>query len=455
MDWLAEYRKRRLSAEEAVRRIQSDQRIYVSGNAATPFGLLRALAARAGELERVEVLHVLLLGEDPLSAPGVRERFRHNALFVGLADRAAVNEGQADYVPVHLHAIPRLFANGRLPLDATLVQTAPPDEHGFLSLGVECLATMAAVAQAPVILAQVNDRMPRTLGDCFIHISKVSCLVEVSEDLPELETHGFTDVEERIGRHVADLVEDGATLQLGIGGIPDAVLASLGGKRDLGVHTEMVSDGLLEAVEAGIVTGARKSIHRGKVICTFALGTRRLYEYLDNNPLFEFHPCDYTNDPFVVAQNERMVAVNSAIEVDLTGQVCSDSMGTRIYSGFGGQLDFIRGAAHSRGGKPIIALPSTARGGEVSRIVPTLQTGAGVVTTRADVHDLVTEYGVAHLFGKNLRERAQALIAVAHPRFREELSSAARERKLVPAAWAMGVSLAGAGGGSAGAPAGG
>jgi len=438
MHWMDEYRKRRATAEEAVRLVRSGCRIFVSGNAATPFVLLEALAARAAELERVEVTHVLLLGEDPLSRPETRDHVRHNSLFVGPADRAAVNEGRADYVPIHLHEIPRLFKSGRMPVDVALIHTTPPDEHGFMSLGVECLATMAAIASARIILAQVNDQMPRTLGDCFVHISRITRLVEVSCPLPELQRSSFTEVERRIGEYIAELVEDGATLQLGIGSIPDAVLAALKDKRDLGVHTEMVSDGIMEAIEAGIITGARKTIHPGKVVCTFAFGSRRLYDFLDNNPLFEFHPCDYTNDPFIIARNEKMVAINSAIEVDLTGQVCSDSIGTQIYSGFGGQLDFMRGAAHAPGGKPIIAMPSTARGGEVSRIVPMLRPGAGVVTTRADVHYVVTEYGIADLHGKNLRERAEALIRIAHPKFREELARAARERRLLPTLFHLG-----------------
>jgi len=433
MRWNNEYEKRRVSAEQAVAEIASGDRIYVSGNAATPYVLLEALAKRKDDLQNVEVTHVLLMGDDPLSRPDAWGRFRHNSLFVGSADRAVVNEGLADYVPVHLHKIPGLFSEGYLPLKVAIIQTAPPDEHGFMSLGVECLASMAAIAKAPVVLVQVNEKMPRTLGDAFIHISRVTRLVEVSEPLPTLEPAGYGEVEKRIGRSVAALVDDGSTLQLGIGAIPDAVLASLGDKRDLGIHTEMVSDGIMQGVEAGVITGARKSIHRGKVIGTFALGSRRLYNFLHNNPLFEFHPVDYTNDPFVIARNERMIAVNSAIEVDLTGQVCSDSIGLQIYSGFGGQVDFIRGAAHSKGGKPVIAMPSTARGGEVSRIVPTLKRGAGVVTTRADVYYVVTEYGTAALHGKNLRERAQELIRIAHPKFRQELSEAAHERKLVPA----------------------
>ncbi|UCF39266.1 MAG: acetyl-CoA hydrolase/transferase family protein [Acidobacteriota bacterium] len=426
------YRERTSTADEAVRLVESGDNIYVSGNAAVPSVLLRALVNRADELHDVEVTHVLLIGDDPISTPRARERFRHNSLFVGPADREVINQGRAGYVPVHLHEIPRLFTERELPLNAVLIQTAPPDEHGFMSLGVECLANMGAINSAPVILAQVNENMPRTLGDCFIHLSRVTKVVEVSEKLPELERPGFGEVEGRIGRFVSEIVEDGSTIQLGIGAIPDAVLASLRDKRDLGVHTEMVSDGIMEAVEAGVITGASKSIHRGKVVCTFALGSKRLYSFLDNNPLFEFHPVDYTNHPFTISRNDNMVAINSAIEVDLTGQVCSDSIGTMIYSGFGGQVDFIRGAAHSKGGRPIITMPSTARKGTISRIVPTLRPGAGVVTTRADVHYVITEFGIAYLHGKNLRERAEALIKIAHPDFREELLRAAHERKLLP-----------------------
>ncbi len=432
MRWFEDYNKRRTTPEAAVRLVKSGSRVYVSGNASTPYILLEALGARATELKDVEVTHVLLLGDDPLSRPSSWEHFRHNSLFVGSPDREVVNQGMADYTPIHLHEIPRTFASGILPLDLAIIQTAPPDEHGFMSLGVEVLANMAAIANAPTVLAQVNENMPRTLGDCFIHISRVTRLVEVSEPLPTLEESGFSEVERKIGQHIAGLIENGSTLQLGIGAIPDAVLSSLQDKRDLGIHTEMVSDGIMHAVEAGIITGSQKSLHRGKVICTFALGSRRLYDFLDNNPLFEFHPVDYTNDPFIVAQNDQMVAINSAIEVDLTGQVCSDSIGTRIYSGFGGQLDFIRGAAHSKKGKPIIAMPSTAKDNTISRIVSTVRVGAGIVTTRADVHFLVTEFGVAELHGRNLRERAEALIRIAHPDFREELLRAARERHLIP-----------------------
>ncbi len=414
---------------EAVSVVKSGDRIFLSGNAATPELLTNALALRKDELSDVEVVHLLLLGDDPLSKPGMETHFRHNSVFVGPADRAAVMQGTGDYIPVHLSRIPGFFSDGYLPLDVAFVHLSPPDEHGFLSLGVECGAAKAAVENAKIVIAQVNDKMPRTLGDVFIHISRIHKIVECSESLKTLPgNHEFTDVEKKIGTLIAELVEDNATLQLGIGGIPDAVLAQLSGKRNLGIHTEMVSDGVVKAIERGIVTNQKKTLHPGKVIATFVLGSSALYEYVDNNPYFELHPCDYTNNPWVISRNDKMVAINSAIEVDITGQVCSDSIGTAIYSGFGGQVDFIRGAAASRGGKPIIALPSTAKNGTISRIVPTLALGAGVVTSRADVHYVVTEFGVALLHGKNLRQRAEALVAIAHPQFQEELSDAVHEQ---------------------------
>ncbi|HEY4644019.1 MAG TPA: acetyl-CoA hydrolase/transferase C-terminal domain-containing protein, partial [Bacteroidota bacterium] len=384
---------------------------------------------------------LFMMGEDKLTAEAMESHFRHNTVFVGPADRRAINEGRSDYAPVFLFEVPSLFTQRIIPLDVAFIQVSPPDEHGFLSLGVECVASKAAAESAPVVVAQVNERMPRTLGDTFLHVSRVDKIIEHTHDLPELEHPGYSDVEGTIGRHIAELVDDGSTLQLGIGGIPSAVLAALRGKRELGIHTEMVSDGIMEGLEQGFITNSRKSLHAGKVIGTFVLGSRRLYEYVDNNPHFEIHPCNYTNDPFVVSKNFKMVAINSAIEVDLTGQVCSDSIGTRIYSGFGGQLDFIRGAAYSIGGKPIIALPSTAMHESVSRIVPILKAGAGVVTTRADVHYVVTEYGVASLHGKNLRERARALIAVAHPKFREQLDRYAYEQKYLPRIFAVGAEV--------------
>jgi len=431
MSWVDDYKKKLASAEEAVSVVKSGDRVYISGNAATPYVLMNALAARKDELKDVELVHVLLLGEDPLSRPEMEGHFRHNSLFVGPADRKAINEGRADYVPIFLHQIPLLFLSGQMPLDVAMLHVSPPDEHGFMSLGVEVLASKAAAEKAKIVIAQVNDKMPRVLGDSFLHVSRFHKIVEISEPLPELEKKPFSEVERMIGKHIADLIEDGSTLQLGIGGIPDAVLAALSNRRDLGIHTEMVSDGVMEAIEAGIITGARKTFHPYKVVITFALGSARLYDFIDNNPIFEAHPTDYVNHPFNVARNDNMVAINSAIEVDITGQVCSDSIGTYIYSGFGGQVDFIRGAAHSKGGKPIIALPSTAKDGEMSRIVPFLKKGAGVVTTRGDVRYVVTEYGVAYLFGKNLQERTKALINIAHPKFRPDLIREAKARNLL------------------------
>lgn len=431
MPWVNEYKEKLVSASEAVAEIKSGERIYISGNAATPFVLMKALASRKDELKDIELVHVLLVGEDPLSSREMHGHFRHNSLFVGPADRQAINEGRADYIPIFLHQIPNLFYSGQMPLDAALIHTSLPDEHGFLSLGVEVLASKAAIEKAKVVIAQVNDKMPRILGDSFVHVSKVDKVVEISEDLPQLEKKPFSEVERKIGHSIAELIEKGSTLQLGIGGIPDAVLSALKGEMELGIHTEMVSDGVMDAIESGIVTGAKKSFHPNKVILTFMLGSKSLYEYANNNPIFEAHPTDYTNHPFNVSQNDKMVAINSAIEVDISGQVCSDSIGTYIYSGFGGQVDFIRGAAHSKGGKPIIALPSTAKQGNMSRIVPYLKQGAGVVTTRADVKYIITEYGVAYLHGKNLQERTEALINIAHPNFRDDLIKEAKNRNLL------------------------
>jgi acyl-CoA hydrolase len=431
MSWFDNYKKKRCSIQEAVSVVKSDDRVYLSGNAATPFQMMEALAEQKDRLENVEIAHVLLFGDDPLSKPGMEGHFRHNSLFVGPADRKAVNEGKADYIPVFLYEIPSLFHQGLLPLDVAFIHVSPPDEHGFMSYGVECLATKGAAENAKIVVAHVNEEMPRTLGDSFIHASRVNKVVELSSPLPELEPIPFTEVEKKIGSNIANLVEDGSTLQLGIGGIPNAALKAMFDKRDLGVHTEMVSDSIIEAIDAGVITGAKKTLHPGKVIATFYLGTKKLYEFIDNNPIFETHPTDYTNHPFIIGQNEKMVAINSAIEVDLTGQVCSDSIGTKIYSGFGGQVDFIRGAAKSKTGKPIIALPSTAKGETLSKIVPTLKVGAGVVTTRADVHYVVTEHGVAYLHGKNLRQRAKALIDIAHPKFHDMLTEEARKRQLL------------------------
>jgi acetyl-CoA hydrolase len=348
-------------------------------------------------------------------------------MFISANVRKAVNEGRADFTPVLLSEFPLLFKRGHLPVDVALTHVSPPDEHGFCSLGIEVGLTKSAADSAKTIIAEVNQKMPRTLGDSFIHVSRLNYVVPVDYELPELAMggEGPSEVVEKIASHIAGLIPDGATMQLGIGAIPDAVLKYLFEKRDLGIHTELFSDGVIDLVDSGVLTNNRKTLHPGKIIAGFLLGTKRLYEWVDDNPLIELHPTEYVNDPFVIAQNERMVAINSAIEVDLTGQVCADSIGTRLYSGVGGQLDFIYGASRSKGGVPIIALPSTTK--DISRIVTTLKLGAGVVTSRNHVRFVVTEYGVADLYGKTIRQRTQQLINIAHPQFREQLTAEARQ----------------------------
>ncbi len=431
MDWMETYRSRLCSADEAVRSVRSGQRVWLHAGCNNPEELVQALVARADELRDVEVAHLLTFGSAPHVDPRHARSFRHRALFTGANARAAVNDGRADWVPVHLSEIPRLIRGGSLPVDVAFIHVSPPDEHGFCSYGVGVECTQAAAESARTVVALVNRRMPRALGDACIHVSRLTHVVEIDRPLVELPKSGTLSAAARaIGRHVADLIEDGATLQMGIGEIPDAVLLSLAGKRNLGVHTEMFSDGVVTAFEQGVITGEAKTLHKGKIVASFVLGTKQTFDFIDNNPFVEFHPSDYVNDPFIIARHDKMVAINSALAVDITGQVCADSIGRDVYSGFGGQLDFIRGAARSKGGKPIIALPATAKDGQLSRVVDTLAEGSGVVTTRADVHYVVTEFGVARLFGRSLRERAQALIAIAHPEFRGELEAAARRRKL-------------------------
>jgi 4-hydroxybutyrate CoA-transferase len=421
MNWSELYRQKLTSAERAVEVIRSGDRVYVHPGCATPAVLTEALLERAPVLSDVEIIHLLTFGKADYTLPQYDGHFRHNGLFLGSNVREAVAAGRADYTPIMLSEIEALFLTGDLPLDVVLLQLSRPDEYGFMSLGVGVDCTLNAARSAKHVIAEVNRQMPRTMGDSFVHVSRVTAIVESDRPLVELKPKPFTELQRRIGEHIEPLIPDGATLQLGIGGIPDAVLACLGDKKDLGIHTEMCSDGVIPLIESGIINGERKSLHRGKIVAGFVLGTEKLFHFVDGNPMFEFHPIQYVNDPFIVAQNDDMIAVNSAIQVDLTGQVCSDSIGTRPYSGFGGQLDFIRGAARSKGGKPIIALPATAKGNSISRIVPMLDAGAGVVTTRADVHYVVTEFGVAYLHGKTLRQRAEALIAIAHPKFHDEL----------------------------------
>lgn len=427
--WLDEYLQKRTSAAEAVREIRSHDRVYVHASCATPEDLIHALIARAPELEDVEMIQMKTLGCADYSHPQYESAFRTVALFIGDNVRDAVWDGRADYLPISLHEIEGLFESGARPLDFCLLQLSPPDRYGYMSFGTGVDCSLTAARHARRVIAEVNPRMPRTLGQTFIHVSEVDRIVEVNRELPELRMEPADEVQTRIAENVASLIPNGATLQLGIGAVPDAVLSRLIDHRDLGLHTEMFSDGVIPLVEKGVMNGAAKSIHTGKLVAGFVLGTRRLFDFIDDNPLFEFHPIKYVNDPFVISQNRRMVAINSAIQVDITGQVCSDSIGPRPYSGFGGQLDFIRGAGHSEGGRPIIALPATARHGTISRIAPMLEPGAGVVTTRADVHYVVTEFGVASLHGKTLRERAQELIRVAHPAFREMLTEYAYQAR--------------------------
>lgn len=409
-----------MSPAEAVSYIKSGDRVFVHSVAAAPQLLVHAMTNRAGELRDVEIVHLHTEGKAPYCNETYHESFRVNALFVGANVRSAVQEQRGDYLPVFLSEVPILFRRGLLPIDVALIQVSPPDEHGYCSLGVSVDASLAAAQSAKTVIAQVNPNMPRTLGDGMIKIGDIDIVVEVDEEIPQVAPRQLGDVELKIGHHVANLVEDGATLQMGIGAIPDAVLASLTSHKDLGVHTEMFSDGLIPLLEAGIVNGTKKVKHPGKVVSSFIMGTRKLYDFVHNNPSVAMLDVAYTNDTAVIRKNPKVTAINSAIEIDLTGQVCADSIGNKLYSGVGGQMDFIRGAALSDGGKPIIAMPSATKRGE-SRIVSVLKRGAGVVTTRAHVHYVVTEYGVAQLFGKNLRQRAKALIEIAHPNHRERL----------------------------------
>jgi len=416
-----------VSAEEAVSGIKSGQQIFMQGSAATPSVLLDALVARAPELQDVKVVHMHIEGPAPHLRPEMAGHFCHRALFMGANARRAVNEGRAEFIPVFLSEIPLLFERGVLPLDACLINVTPPDEHGFCSLGTAVDTVITAIRCGKTIIAQLNKSMPRTLGDSFVHVSKIDYGVEVDVPPYEHADPEIGDVERRIGQYVADLVQDEATIQMGIGAIPSAVGMHLHEKRDLGVHTEMFTDVLVDLVEAGVVTCERKDIDCGKIVVTFMMGTQKLYKFVHNNPMVEMRQVDYTNDTSVIRKLRRMTAINSAIEVDLTGQVCADSIGHRMYSGVGGQMDFVRGAALAEEGRPIIALPSTAAGGKVSRITIALKEGAGVTTTRSHVRYVVTEYGVADLFGQSFRERAKRLIAIAHPDFRDELTSYARK----------------------------
>ena len=424
------YQDKVKTAKEAADLIQSNTHLFLTGNCSVPKEVMSALVERAPQLRNVEIYQVLTVGSADYVAPRMEKHLRVNTLFISDNVRAAVQEGRADFTPCFLSEIPDLFTSGRLPIDIALIQVSPPDEHGFCSFGVEVGVTKAAAQSAKFVIAEVNQKMPRAHGDAFIHISKIDVIVPVDYYLPEVHMSGETnEVTENIADYVASLIPNGATLQTGIGAIPDAVLKRLSNHKDLGIHTELFSDGIIELVKQGVINGEKKSIHAGKIVAGFILGTQALYDFADDNPLIEMHPTEYVNDPFIIAQNNKMIAINSAIEIDLTGQVCADSIGTKFYSGVGGQIDFIYGASRSKGGVPIIALPSKLVKGDksFSKIVPILKHGAGVTTSRNHVRYIVTEHGIADLYGKTIRKRVEALINIADPEFRDELTVKARE----------------------------
>lgn len=410
---------RAVSAADAVSHIQSGNRVFIHGAAATPTPLIDALAKH--DVENVTTYHLHLNGPVAICDPSLSDRFRPNALFIGPNMREPVNEGRADFTPVFLSDIPALFTSGRIPLDVAMLQLSPPDKHGYCTLGTSADAAVAASRSARIVIAEINEQMPRSHGNTMVHIDRLTAFIHTNRPIYAHEPGEGSEVESAIGSHVAALVPDGATIQMGIGAIPDAVLSRLFDKRDIGVHTEMFSDRVIDLVEAGVITNTRKKVHPGRITTSFVMGSKRLYDFVDDNPFVEFYACDHTNDTAVIRKNHNVVAVNSAIEVDLSGQVIADSIGFRMYSGIGGQMDFMRGAALSPGGVPVIALPSTAAGGKVSRITVAQKPGSGVVTTRGHVHWIVTEYGAVDLWGKSLRERAEALISIAHPDFRAEL----------------------------------
>jgi len=426
------YEDKRMSLKEALSLIKTGDHIFIGSACGEPQYLVKGLVEKADHLDDNEILHVHTLGVAPYTKPIYSERFRLNAFFVGINAREAVAEGRADYTPVFLSELPRLIAKGMVPIDVALIQVTPPDEHGFCSLGVSVEITKTAAEKAKLVIAQVNRQMPRVLGDSFIHISDIDVVVEHDEPILECPRPEQDIISERIARYVSELVEDESTIQIGIGSVPDAVLDALGDKKDLGVHTELLTEGVVDLVEDGVITCAKKTINRGKIIASFAMGTKRLYDFIDNNPMVEFYESDYVNNPFVISQHKKMVAINQALEIDLTGQVCSDSLGYRFYSGLGGQADFMRGAMLSEGGKAITVIPSTAKEGKISRVRTLLSEGAGIVLTRGDVDYVVTEYGVASLRGKTIRERALSLIDIAHPKFRNELLEWAKQCHYVP-----------------------
>ena len=427
--WKEKYQSTIATAEDAVKNIRPGQRVFIGTGCGEPLELVSALTQRARELPDTEILHLLTFGEAPYAHKDLAQYFRVNSFFIAENVRDIIQEGLGDYTPIHLSDVPRLFNSGQLPLDVALIQVTPPDEYGMCSLGVSVDIVKSAAENASLVIAQVNSNMPRTLGNSFIHAYDIDVLVPSEALILEVQPPDITDVTRQIAENISALVEDGSTIEVGIGRIPQALLGFLKDKKDLGIHTEMISDGIVDLIECGAINGTRKTVDRGKVVASFCMGTRKLYDFIDNNPVVAFHPTEYVNNPIIINQQHKMVAINTALEIDLTGQVCADSIGSKFFSGVGGQVDFNRGAAKAPGGKAIIALPSTAQNGTVSRIVVHLSTGAGVVTTRAGVYYVVTEYGTAYLHGKSVSERAMALISIAHPDFRAELLRQAIEAK--------------------------
>jgi 4-hydroxybutyrate CoA-transferase len=424
-DWKTRYPHKVVDGDRAVEAIESGYRVYMSGNCSVPKILLEALVRRAPKIQNVEIDQVLTVCPDDYVSPAMAGHLRVNSMFISENVRKAVNDGRADFTPCFLSELPELYRKGILTLDAVMLHVSPPDSHGFVSLGVESGMMKTPTSFAHLVMAEVNERMPRVLGDTLLHISQIDYLVPVNYELSEISMGEPDEISLKIAEYIAPLIEDGATLQAGIGEIPNAVLRHLRDKKDLGIHSELISDGVVDLSDAGVVTNARKTIHRGKIVAGFLIGTRRLFDFVDDNPFVELHPIEHVNDPFIISRNDNVVAINSAIEVDLTGQVCADSIGTKFYSGVGGQIDFIYGASRSKGGRAIIALPATTvrrDGTRISKIVPTLTPGAGVTTTRNHIHTVVTEFGAAQLYGRNIRQRARALIEIAHPDFREELA---------------------------------
>lgn len=428
---VSSWHDRCVSAEEAARLVQSGNRVFLTGNCSTPQEFLKALVGRYRELHNVELVQLLGMGLSESVAIEMAEHIRVNNMFISPQMRTPIRLGLSEFTPVLLSDVPKLFRTRQVPLDIAVIQVSPPDNYGYCTYGVEVGVTKTAAESADRVIAEVNAKVPRTLGNSFVHVSKIHHFIEVDYDLPELPPPPPSPVQDNIAKHIAELIPDGATLQMGIGGIPDAVLRRLISHRNLGVHTELFSDGVMEMIDRGIINNSMKTLHPGKVVAGFVLGTKALYQYIHDNPVFEFHPTEYVNDPFVIAQNDRMISINSALEIDITGQVCADSIGTQFYSGAGGQLDFVRGAARSNGGMTFIALPSTAKDDTLSRIVRQLKPGAGVVTTRYDVHHVVTEHGVAALWGRTVADRVKALINIAHPNFRDDLFRYAREQNYV------------------------